>query len=61
MQVWGGQYRDVGLLKVEPRGLFESVPPHIGPQDGDADELLADEVSLLYKHPTVQRDLVEHR
>ena len=44
---------DVVLGKVQTRRLLETLVPHLVPQDGDADQLVADEQRLLDEHGAV--------
>mmetsp|Transcript_32711 Transcript_32711/g.92785 ORF Transcript_32711/g.92785 Transcript_32711/m.92785 type:complete len:201 (+) Transcript_32711:1420-2022(+) len=39
----------IALPKVEPAGLLQRLMPHLLPQDGDADELVAHQLGLLHE------------
>mmetsp|Transcript_11217 Transcript_11217/g.19663 ORF Transcript_11217/g.19663 Transcript_11217/m.19663 type:complete len:278 (+) Transcript_11217:507-1340(+) len=50
----------IALPKVETRGLLQALMPHLHPKDGHANELLADQLGLLYQIWGVLSDAVQH-
>mmetsp|Transcript_13522 Transcript_13522/g.28909 ORF Transcript_13522/g.28909 Transcript_13522/m.28909 type:complete len:454 (-) Transcript_13522:2570-3931(-) len=48
----------IALTKVQPGRLLQALVPHLVPQDGHADELVADQLGLLHKGRAVLPDLV---